>query len=530
MTLLSICAQALAGTMIAVPAEFAGESTLAEIASYLESEYKVVIEAGPSIKDKPLFFHWVPQPEEQLIRGLASTLDLVAAKDEETGKWTLKGRAGNSAASEQQRLEQYIDAVMAFRLNLLPMTDDEVAAARREREPNSVAVELDKLAPRASQQSFATFPNERPTLTVISRLSRSGFGKDFTKPFEPTNSMLIDRNAITSIPGLFDRNWALLYPDETIGEPFVLLIPSLVASQYSYELLDVYANVDRHLGSVRIPKLQEMGRFEASLLVPGYEIRVEPKPMYSPHSGRGFEILPDLFKQIKHSFAVWCPVGPQALPWSSLGSRVCVNDLVLSTRMPPAKGQTVETYQIAFEAKDGWTRVKHAGAPAATLAETPNWTRVLPFLRRLRKGQVDLAELLTFVDSLSEAEARGISNAALVRRNMSLVDMQFTQAVFLFRCLSQLKEELEGLEAGRDIRIKIADLPTRARRSLESYLLTSRFWPSSAHFQHPGFPKRLLNHHLFMRKEVVNGETCLFMAIEELENESAAVRIPLPKK
>ncbi len=462
------------------------------------------------------------------MNGLSSALGLRAVKDEEKKVWRLLIADAMQSSQTAKRIQRYIDSAMNFKLGLLGLSEEQLLSLREDvfskRRP-----ELIEASGGTARTSLARFPLEKNVLTLLSELGRKDFGRDFTRAFEPKNSILLDGPQSLAYAAEIKKNWALIDPRDPVGPPIYLVVPHINASRFIYTLLAVHANTTRTLGEVHISLLKDVSgfEFERNEL---FDRKVAAEPVYAIHAhGRSLEILPDLFRQLKSSFATWCPRSSASTWWSSIGSKVSVADLVLATRAAPVKKEGSSKYAVSFSLASGWTSVKLA---EDTRFQGPgaNWTKLLPVARRVRKGEMSIREILDFATGLSVQEAREMSEATEGRADLPLADIELSQGVLLLSAMGHWKDGTQRLTHSSDVRAPISSLPRESKRSIENFLGTSQFWPHCANFHHPEFKKLLSSFTLRARLDGNADERWLHVFIEELENEGASVRIPVPAK
>ena len=142
---------------------------------------------------------------------------------------------------------------------------------------------------------------------------------------------------------------------------------------------------------------------------------------------------------------------------------------------------------IGFDEKSGWIRLDYPRFKL-NLPKVP-WTKLLPWLRKARTGQLSVSELLESYSRFTADDLMAMNNVRRERPVLSGADTALMDHAFLLRCLLDLGKEARDQLKLRGFFVKtLSDMPDDAKRDALAYLCSSRDWPTSLPFIHPDFP------------------------------------------
>ena len=516
-------AAALSQAVVPAPAEYAGEASLGEIVRFIEARGGVKVHVSEDLAKRPLYFHWVEQPVEDVLKGLAFALDLKLTKADEPAQWSLRSEDRENARIEEAVRE--IESQMAFRFRLLESSSAEISAMEQAaRDRWSESRKTDMSANRESR-AISAFENERLLIRIMSMLGKLDYKSHFFGKQSPGNCIILDplRHPELKIMVPLDT----LRPDTRFeGEPIFLIYPLRNPGQHGYELAKVHANTIARITRIVFDLNPVEKGFEPDKS-PIFQKSVKLTVPFKILLGHSFEILPPAFKQLDSSFAVWCPMSYQGMSWSRLPDTFPLSFLLERMPIPRRRDSTEpQKYAKSFLQENGWTKVLYTEAPKAEL--TTDWTKLLPFLRKLRKHEVSVVDLADFVSDLGLRELTALSNALAERADVPLSDFEFLQGLYLIRSISTRKADLETLTPEtKQIVIPFTKLSRASREALTNYFATPRFWPLHAWMQHPGFQETLRTTAVALELKEVDGKSVLFISLKGLESTGAYCTIPI---
>jgi hypothetical protein len=182
--------------------------------------------------------------------------------------------------------------------------------------------------------------------------------------------------------------------------------------------------------------------------------------------------------------------------------------------------------QFLIEEQKTWHRIRYALFANRASYEI-NWTKHLPSLRRLRKHELTINELLDMADKVPEKDAQTFINVYEERPQGLLADKFFMEGIWVLKVLYEERDRLAELPEGEMFEKAIRRFGASNQKHLMGFLRGSKFWHSRAHFQRPEAEEYLLNLNVFANVETIEGKRFLQCGITDGKSVEFLATVPV---